>query len=549
MCILQFNPFSTLLASGCTNGDILLWAWETRAIAGQLAGGHSDPITALLWNATGRQLLSTSFDGSLILWDVLQGRIVRKENLCCGSITALSCPVLGEPHFGAVMDLQTVRLIASFAHYPAQSFTLDNISHRQTVPVVGLDAGGRLAYALSTGIDMPPDTNATYSSNKTTSNHMAAVSPDGAFIVGVSRGLITLVRAKDLGVLDVTKMRSTSQPATSIEFDSRSRRVIVATDDRLIRVFDLPVNDKFDVAEQSILEALVGRKPPKDGSLLFPENPRLRLTRLFDAQVERVGWGPVAFDPEGGHIVSAINDPQEHILYLWNVEHGYAVSTLQGGKDGIKTLAWRPSSAPAQLLAVSVSGKMYVWAKVISQNWSAFAPDFETLTDNREHLESETEFDVDPPPNEGDASISADGQHGGAEEDDVDIEGWAWLGQSSNNGEYPATIWHGGADVGDGPLYTLPVEVPTELVVEMSEEEEGKGPASNEKSLLENGVLKEEERAGVHMGPTEHFGQEAMACAKGAVDGNDVPMTDAHSSPSENQAEEGDAATKKKRIG
>ena len=31
----------------------------------------------------------------------------------------------------------------------------------------------------------------------------------------------------------------------------------------------------------------------------------------------------------------------------------------------------------------------------MTQDWSAFVPDFETLLDNRKHIESETEFDVE----------------------------------------------------------------------------------------------------------------------------------------------------------
>ena len=173
----------------------------------------------------------------------------------------------------------------------------------------------------------------------------------------------------------------------------------------------------------------------------------MKLTRIFDAQVERLAWGACAFSPDGQHIVSAIDSPEEHVIYTWNVTHGYAENTLQAGHDGVSALTWHPDALPSQLIALGRSGKMYVWAKVLTQDWSAFAPDFETLSDNREYVETETEFDVvveelkqkqdvgvvQPPlvkaANEnGGRSSVVNREDDGFNDDVIDIESWDWLG-------------------------------------------------------------------------------------------------------------------------
>ncbi len=37
---------------------------------------------------------------------------------------------------------------------------------------------------------------------------------------------------------------------------------------------------------------------------------------------------------------------------------------------------------------------MYIWSKIYSENWSAFAPDFRELDQNTEYIEREDELDI-----------------------------------------------------------------------------------------------------------------------------------------------------------
>lgn len=42
--------------------------------------------------------------------------------------------------------------------------------------------------------------------------------------------------------------------------------------------------------------------------------------------------------------------------------------------------------------------QIYLWAPIYRENWSAFAPDFEELEENREYVEREDEFDINERP-------------------------------------------------------------------------------------------------------------------------------------------------------
>ena len=119
----------------------------------------------------------------------------------------------------------------------------------------------------------------------------------------------------------------------------------------------------------------------------------------------------------------------------------------------------------------------------MTQDWSAFAPDFETLLDNREHIESETEFDVEQV-TEGEKDDSQGKKEIAMEEGDmmtnedavVDIESLEGNGIYSGEG----IRYHGYR------FDHLPVILPTDPVSESDEEEqEGAGNGEKQDELME----------------------------------------------------------------
>jgi WD40 repeat protein len=84
-----------------TAGDdrvVRLWDGASRAPL-QSLDGHEEPVLALAFSATGRYLASGSLDGSVRLWDVQTGRLVRALDTAPwtpGQVLALAFGALGE---------------------------------------------------------------------------------------------------------------------------------------------------------------------------------------------------------------------------------------------------------------------------------------------------------------------------------------------------------------------------------------------------------------------------------------------------------------------
>ena len=66
------------------------------------------------------------------------------------------------------------------------------------------------------------------------------------------------------------------------------------------------------------------------------------------------------------------------------------------------------------LIMLSDWTQIYLWAPIYRENWSAFAPDFEELEENREYVEREDEFDINERPEDRALALEA-----------ATIAGWA----------------------------------------------------------------------------------------------------------------------------
>ncbi|XP_036623448.1 notchless protein homolog 1 isoform X1 [Trichosurus vulpecula] len=90
---IAWSPDGKKLASGCKNGQILLWDPNTGKQLGRALAGHSKWITGLSWeplhtNPECRYVASSSKDGSVRVWDTTVGRCDR---ILTGHTQSVTC--------------------------------------------------------------------------------------------------------------------------------------------------------------------------------------------------------------------------------------------------------------------------------------------------------------------------------------------------------------------------------------------------------------------------------------------------------------------------
>ncbi len=106
---LVWNATTNLIASGDDSGRILVWNPATGEIIRELAG-HNDAILDLDWRADGAQLVSTSLDHTVRVWDWPsgEGQVVRNGAL----VSALAYSPDGSElaYGGEITDQNDVRI-------------------------------------------------------------------------------------------------------------------------------------------------------------------------------------------------------------------------------------------------------------------------------------------------------------------------------------------------------------------------------------------------------------------------------------------------------
>lgn len=70
-----FNRRGTLLATGCYDGRVVVWDFDTRGSSRVYNHHKQAAVTSVSWSRNGRKLLSTSTDCSAKLVDVLSGTV------------------------------------------------------------------------------------------------------------------------------------------------------------------------------------------------------------------------------------------------------------------------------------------------------------------------------------------------------------------------------------------------------------------------------------------------------------------------------------------
>jgi len=199
-----------------------------------------------------------------------------------------------------------------------------------------------------------------------------------------------------------------------LTFSRCGRHLLVRTTDKSIYVLSVKPAPTGSPGElQAMHEELQQRKRARDlgslprGESVLGEARRcLRLTcRISEHGGPLLGgidWRTASFSHYRGtgagedpaHVCAVHKSDTEHRLFLFSARTGELQRVLEGPKpDGVRDAAWHPRE-PVVVCCSTTRGRVYCWAPVRHENWSAFAPGFVELQQNEEHVESEDEFDL-----------------------------------------------------------------------------------------------------------------------------------------------------------
>lgn len=165
----------------------------------------------------------------------------------------------------------------------------------------------------------------------------------------------------------------------AIVLSRKEQNVLVNSYDRCMRLFKLEQILKPDGIEQSYVEK---------GSSPVVIEPLAMFTEI----VNKNQCTCACFSSDGEYVIGGM-EGAEHRIHIWRTIDGNLEMTLEGGREGVKQVAWHPSRRVVMSVGQG-TGNVYIWAKNMTENWSAFANEFSELEENEEYVEAEDEFDL-----------------------------------------------------------------------------------------------------------------------------------------------------------
>ncbi len=425
------------LAVGRSDGYITIWDIETKSVL-RLLAGHVRPITGLAWSSGNRYLASCSGDWNVVIWD-LKGKAsgaasgvgLRSSGgpsrASAGINGGSGADAIGNGSGGGGGDLvqqqalgvsssserkTTIRFdsaVSSVQFAPGnskklvvvlssqQAFLVDvaekiRIRRRKTTPTASassstadFDVEEVPASPVRILLTVPQGENSEGESTTPPGITAARFTPDSQYIVaGTSKGGLLIFSATTGELIDESKVLATNSGVKELAFDAAGRFLVVNCNDRAIRVLSISTTTTSPPEMNDEQRATKRSK----------HTPHLELTLLHKIQdmIQRTAWSNIGFSPSSSdYIFAGAAHKAAHNVYIWDLSSGTLVKILEGPKDWLIGVDWHP--ARPMLASVSNTGAIYVWFTPTEEIWSAYAPGFEELDENREYEEREDEFD------------------------------------------------------------------------------------------------------------------------------------------------------------
>ncbi|KAL8780098.1 MAG: hypothetical protein Q9203_001074 [Teloschistes exilis] len=346
---LRFNRKGDFLASGRSDGTVVVFDIETNGVARKLRG-HTRQIQSLSWSRDGRYLLSSSQDWKCILWDLQDGTRLRTVRF--------EAPV----YIAELHPTNHLLFVASlFEDQPMLVDISNSIPCKRQLP----SAPRRIRLD---GADIN-EKQASQDAKQSTCVTVFTVQGDH-IITGTNKGWLNIIDVRKCETVYSTRL--CSGIIILLRLTTSGRDLVSNSSDRIIRTIPIPNLSQ----------------PGQD-----MDNLKIEVEHKFQDVVNRLSWNHVAFSSTGDYV--AASTYMNHDIYVWERGHGSLVKILEGPKEELGAVEWHPHR-PFVAASGLETGHIYLWSIITPQRWSALAPDFAEVEENVEYVEREDEFDIHP---------------------------------------------------------------------------------------------------------------------------------------------------------
>ena len=404
--VCTFNRRGTLLASGCHDGRVVIWDFETRSVA-RILVAHVHAVTSLSWSRNGRHLLSASTDARVLIWDIMKGVPIFSYPAESAVLAASLHPT--QPLFLAnlvggvslLMNWKTEQIaqinLAQILQLPIQNQLKDDDVHDDDDDMINNhnqnNNNNNNNNNHTTSTTTTTTTTTTSSSSSTTTLTPSASSTSlsifptttlfskhGDYIfLGTNRGML-LILEHDASLRLHKKWH--------VQLDEKGRPGTLS-----IRGMYPSLNGKYLLLNGSdkAVRIFVGL----ESSSLSHRAPCSVWTYV---NVDKIHLSYFGFSADGEVLVLGSSDRKWPEVFLETVDErgrpSWSAEKISSCEDSFVYVAWHPLKTV--LAACSTKGCVNILGtKAREESWSAYIPGagFKELETNEVYLEQEDEFD------------------------------------------------------------------------------------------------------------------------------------------------------------